>query len=1045
MDSSQPAAFSSSAAAPVVPPPSLQFSSSAAGQLSSLASIMQWPQHTNIGHALLNPDNPLLNPDNAPLLPSSSAEITAASASAVAIVSLSHTHQVISMKLTNTNYLYWRMQMKPYLLGQGVFGFVDGSNSCPSPHIPAADGATLQVSQSFLRWKQQDQLILSALLSSLSMEVLHLVVDCPTSCSVWLTLEQALASTSNSRIMQLHGSLQELRQGDDSVTQFLQKAKTLFDELAAAGRPISLTDFNLYIFRGLRGEFKDLVTSLITRADPLPYAYLLSHLLTHEFIHKTSHLSMGSAANANQPLLPTPPSALLSQRCNSAQFGRHRGRGSWRSPSHRGNRNNSYRSDFRNPPTNYNSAPPYGTENRHSSWQGNWQRRGSNSRCQLCNNYGHTAPQCSQLQQRSHGPQHSANLAFNNSASAAEWFPDTGANQHVTPDLATLTASEPYNGNDNLHVGDVYLINRMPTSVLDNRSPFDCLFQRPSHLGYRCFDIESHRMYISRHVRFHENVFPFDKSEQIAQVPSQTHTPSPITILPNLNLSPLFTAQNPSPPASASALPLLPTQAPQPPYFPCRSPHASLSNHIVAAPGCSSVFPVLQHGVLAHSGRSSGSSSAPLFSATNSASADSASAASSPLTAASSPDSSPGLNLVVDLSAYPLHHDTSVMPPPPASQPVLNRHPMILRSRQPKHAHMVSSAASAASTAAISRVLLSPSSEPVAFSDADKYVAWHDAMCDEIKALRSNHTWSLVPFHPSMNVVGSRWVYRIKRRIDGSIERYKARLVARGFTQQEGIDYSETFSPVIKQATVRLVFSIAVSRNWKIHQLHKSLYGLKQAPRAWYTRLSDFLLSIGFLASKVDTSLFILSDGTNIFYLLVYVDDILLTGSNSAMLHHLVQLLSSEFKLRDLGDVHYFLGIEVQSTDFHWAAVKRILRYLKGTASHGFHITRGTSFALHGFTDADWQRTVARSSTEAEYKALADGTAEVIWLQYLLRDLQHVEVDYHFVCDRVAKKEIQIRFIPSQDQLADVFTKPLSAASFTAFRFKLRVDPPPSA
>jgi len=243
-----------------------------------------------------------------------------------------------------------------------------------------------------------------------------------------------------------------------------------------------------------------------------------------------------------------------------------------------------------------------------------------------------------------------------------------------------------------------------------------------------------------------------------------------------------------------------------------------------------------------------------------------------------------------------------------------------------------------------------------------------------------------------------------------------------------------------------LVFSIAVSRNWKIHQLdihnaflngvlteevymkqppgfidsslpshvcrlHKSLYGLKQAPRAWYTRLSDVLLSIGFRASKVDTSLFILSDGTNIFYLLVYVDDILLTGSNSAMLHHLIQLLSSEFKLRDLGVVHCFLGIEVQSTgmglmlrqhkyiidiltragmtsckpvdtpvspskvillpdhsfsdltftrpdicfavnrvcqfmhaptDSHWTAVKRILRYLKGTTSYGFHITRGS-------------------------------------------------------------------------------------------------------
>jgi histone deacetylase 1/2 len=143
------------------------------------------------------------------------------------------------------------------------------------------------------------------------------------------------------------------------------------------------------------------------------------------------------------------------------------------------------------------------------------------------------------------------------------------------------------------------------------------------------------------------------------------------------------------------------------------------------------------------------------------------------------------------------------------------------------------------------------------------------------------------------------------------------------------------------------VFSIAVSRNWKIHQLdihnaflngvlteevymkqppgfvdsalpsyvcrlYKSLYGLKQALRAWYTRLSDFLIFIGFSASKVDTCLFILSIGANNFYILVYVDDILLTGSNSAMLHRLIQLLSSEFKLRDLDVVHYFLGIKVQ-------------------------------------------------------------------------------------------------------------------------------------
>ena len=121
---------------------------------------------------------------------------------------------------------------------------------------------------------------------------------------------------------------------------------------------------------------------------------------------------------------------------------------------------------------------------------------------------------------------------------------------------------------------------------------------------------------------------------------------------------------------------------------------------------------------------------------------------------------------------------------------------MVLRPRQPKTTNLV---ASTVADTASTRVLLSPSSEPLAFSDADKYIAWYDAMCDEIKTLHSNHMWSLVPFHPSMNVVGSRWVYQIKCRVDGNIERYKACLVARGFTQQEGIDYSETSAQLLSR------------------------------------------------------------------------------------------------------------------------------------------------------------------------------------------------------------------------------------------------------
>jgi len=135
--------------------------------------------------------------------------------------------------------------MKPYFLGQGIFHFVDGSLTCPSPHVVATDDVSLWVNNSFVHWKQQDQLILSALLFSLSMGVLHVVVNCQTSHYVWHTFKQALASPSNSYIMQLHSSFQDLQQGDDTITIFMQKENALFDELVVVGRPVSLENFNL--------------------------------------------------------------------------------------------------------------------------------------------------------------------------------------------------------------------------------------------------------------------------------------------------------------------------------------------------------------------------------------------------------------------------------------------------------------------------------------------------------------------------------------------------------------------------------------------------------------------------------------------------------------------------------------------------------------------------------------------------------------------------------------------------------------------------------
>lgn len=166
--------------------------------------------------------------------------------------------------------------------------------------------------------------------------------------------------------------------------------------------------------------------------------------------------------------------------------------------------------------------------------------------------------------------------------------------------------------------------------------------------------------------------------------------------------------------------------------------------------------------------------------------------------------------------------------------------------------------------------------------------------------------------------------------------------MAKGFKQQHGIDYEDTFSPVVKHTTIRLILSLAVSQHWTIRQLDvqnaffhgvleeevymrqppgfidaahpdyhckldKSLYGLKQAPRAWFSRLSDKLLQLGFIPSQADVSLFIYRKGHVTLYLLVYVDDIIITGSSVAAITALVRDLQDDFAMKDLGDLSYFL------------------------------------------------------------------------------------------------------------------------------------------
>ena len=223
---------------------------------------------------------------------------------------------------------------------------------------------------------------------------------------------------------------------------------------------------------------------------------------------------------------------------------------------------------------------------------------------------------------------------------------------------------------------------------------------------------------------------------------------------------------------------------------------------------------------------------------------------------------------------------------------------------------------------------------------------WRAAMQAEFDALQANSTWTLVPRPPGVNVVTGKWVYRHKFLADGSLDRYKARWVLRGFTQRPGIDYEETFSPVVKPATVRVVLTLALSRSWPIHQLdvknaflhgtltetvycqqpsgfvdssrpeyvcrlNKSLYGLKQAPRAWNSRFAGHVTSLGFVQAKSDSSLFTYRRGADTAFLLLYVDDIVLTASSPEFLHRIIAAFQREFSMTDMGALHHFLGISV--------------------------------------------------------------------------------------------------------------------------------------
>jgi hypothetical protein len=249
--------------------------------------------------------------------------------------------------------------------------------------------------------------------------------------------------------------------------------------------------------------------------------------------------------------------------------------------------------------------------------------------------------------------------------------------------------------------------------------------------------------------------------------------------------------------------------------------------------------------------------------------------------------------------------------------------------------------------------------EPICFEHAVGNPKWDNAMDEEMAALDANATWELVALPKDKKAIGCKWVYKVKHNADGSVSRFKARLVTKGYAQTYGIDYEETYNPVAKMTTVRATIVMAVVKGWSLHQmdvknvflhgdlqeevymeqppgyvdqtnpnlvcrLKKALYGLKQAPRAWLDKIGQYLVTSGFQTSNEIFSLYVKKTNHGIVVIVIYIDDLIITRDNDVDIFDLKKLLKQKFEMKDLGKLRYFLNIEViQSPKGIWLLQKQ--------------------------------------------------------------------------------------------------------------------------